>query len=333
MGFRASLRFWNDTQAQVRSWSEKLSNEARSYLQDFYSGESDFDRSKMHNYMETLHRLFTSSRAVLLLCMARVTFILCVAPWGSEIPNGYQSVQVKAFRGLVRACWGWHELVHRQWTVGVWIRSACREHFGHQQGSDDDASIHDNVYGYPDEPTDPEDQADFDDIVSHYRTGFDIQDSSKRQVWKYLSDNIPAWAIFDDCYIIGHWARTHDLLRIAMWRYRKIQGKPLRISVIHDEAEAQVSERVARSMAVQFWSSIIEEWRTCDAEDVDWKTLRNLEYLVRASKERGVESWWPRETHSHKEQKDHGELPIKTHCEAILCQEWVNRRVRYHWPP
>lgn len=118
-----------------------------------------------------------------------------------------------------------------------------------------------------------------------------------------------------------------------MWRYREIQGKPLRVSVSQDAAAAHVSESVARSMAIQLWSSVIEEWRTCEADDFDWKTMQSLGCLVRASKEGAVDSWWPREMHNHREQENHGELAIKAHCEAILCQEWVDRRVRYCWPP
>lgn len=122
--FRASWEFWSQTRHQVEEWSQGLDDKTRRYLLGLLSATAKFRPAGLQRYADFLIRLFTSSRATLLLCMARVTLLLSIAPWGEAAPEEYDNLRLKAFQALKEACWGWHMLMRPSWTIVFWVSSA-----------------------------------------------------------------------------------------------------------------------------------------------------------------------------------------------------------------
>lgn len=357
---RTSLAFWSQTRRQVKYWWRRLDEKIRVYLQDFSSTTVEFDQSKLEWHMQFLHSLFTSSRAVLLLCMARVTFLLYVAPWGETAPEDYSTLRLRAFWAMRAACEIWHLLVQEVWSVAYWVNSACialdrlrdagkswhllarkpwsvaywvksacialdRQEFSlvEDRGPDDGLS-----YDYPRDMIDADEQADSED--ADFRNSEFFPKKSKRGVWEFFKAQPAQWELFSDCYSMDYWYRAHSAMCCQMEWYKSINGgKPLHISVIQDEAAVEVSENDARSCAVQLWPYFIEAGKGFEGLWYREETIQSLDRMVRASKEGAIDAWWPEEMSIHKGQKQHVGFRIKAHSEAILCQDWVKRRVRY----
>lgn len=326
---RTSWAFWSQTRRQVDQWWQRLDDGIRGYLRDFSSTKVQFDHSKLEWHMQFLHSLFTSSRAVLLLCMARVTFLLHVAPWGETAPEDYATLRLRAFWALRDACKSWHLLVRKPWSVAYWVKSASIALDRQGLRFVDDSAPEDGLsYDFPEDMIDADEQADFED--AEFRNSEFFPQKSKRGVWEFFEEQTAQWELFNDCYSMDYWYRAQDGMRRKVQWYKSISGgKPLHISVVQDEAAAEVSENDARSCAIQLWPYFIEDWKTSCESFSDGETMQSLDCMVRASKEGAVDAWWPEEMSFHKGQKQHVGFNIKAHSEAILCQDWVNRRVRY----
>lgn len=316
---RTSWAFWSQSRRQVEQWWQGLDDEARDYIQAFLSGAVVFDQSRLECYTSFLHRLFTSSRAVLLLCMARVTFLLYVAPWGETAPEDYASLRLRAFRVLREASLSWSLLVRKTWSVAYWAKSAFKE-MRIQEFYDRRRSV------YPEDNIDADEQADSE--VTDFMNSERFSSEEKRDLLPFFGAQLAEWELFNDCYTMDYWIWIHDMMgRIVKW-YRSINGgKPLQIHVIQDEAEVEVSENDARSCAIQLWPFFFAQKYTFVVYDGD--TMRSLKHMVCASKEGAVDSWWPEGMYIHRDQKHHNGIRIKAHSEAILCQDWVNRRVSH----
>lgn len=279
--------------------------------------------------MQFLHILFTSSRAVLLLCMARVTFLLYVAPWGETAPEDYSTLRLRAFWAMRDACVSWHLLVQEVWSVAYWVKSACTTmDMQRRKFVDVRALGHRLRYDYPEDMVDVDEQPDPED--ADFRNSEVFPQKSKRGVWEFFRAQPAQWELFSDCCSIDYWFRAHDSMCHQMEWYRSINGgKSLHISVIQDEAAVEVSENDARSCAVQLWPYFIEAGKGFHGLWYNKKTIQTLDRMVRASKEGAIDAWWPEEMSIHKGQKQCVGFRIKAHSEAILCQDWVSRRVSY----
>lgn len=325
---RTSRTFWSQTRRQVEQWWQRLDDEIRVYLQDFSSATVEFDQSKVEWHMQFLHSLFTSSRAVLLLCMARVTFLLYVAPWGETAPEDYATLRLRAFWALRDACKSWHLLLRKPWSVAYWVKSACIALDRQKLFIDDRAPDNGLTYDYPKDMIDADDQADPED--ADFRNSEFFPQKSKHGVWEFFRAQPAQWELFSDCYSMDYWYRAHYAMRRKVQWYKSINGgKPLHISVIQDEAAVEVSENDARSCALQLWPYFIGAGETSYGLRYDGDTMQSLDRMVRASKEGAVDTWWPEEMSIHEGQKQHVGFKTKAHSEAILCQDWVNRRVRH----
>lgn len=333
MAFRASREFWSQTWRQVEQWSQQLDDETRGYLRDFLSGTVEFDSDsipRLQKYMGFLHGLLTSSRAALLLCMARVEFLLSVAPWGEIAPQDYYTLRLRSFQALSNICRAWNTLMRSSWTVAFWARTA-REALWRRGSLDQNAPDDGHRYNYPEDMIDASDQAHFAD--TQYRSGESSRKAHEDRLLDFILTASEDQELFDDCWSINHWARTHTQMAATINKFRSANGgKPVHISVVQDETAVQMSENDARSSAIQVWASLIDDWRRssimfpCASRAV----MRSWDCLIRAWEERSDDSWWLKETHNHREQQNH--TWGTAHCEAILCQDWVNRRVRYRCP-
>lgn len=326
---RTSWAFWSQTRRQVDEWWQQLDDEIRGYLRDFSSTKVEFDQTKLEWHMQFLHSLFTSSRAVLLLCMARVTFLLYVAPWGETAPEDYATLRLRAFWALRDACKSWHLLVRKPWSVAYWVKSASIALDRQGLRFVDDSAPEDGLsYDYPEDMIDADEQADSED--AEFRNSEFFPQKSKRGVWDFFKAQPAQWELFNDCYSMDYWYRAHDAMRRKVQWYKSINGgKPLHISVVQDEAAVEVPENDARSCAVQLWPYFIEAEEEPYPLYYDEETMRSLDRMVRASKEGAVGTWWPEQMSIYNGQKQHVGSRIKAHSEAILCQDWVNRRVRH----
>lgn len=323
---RASWEFWSQTRHQVEQWSQRLDNETRVYLRAFLSDKVEFDPSKSGEYMEFVHRLFTSSRATLLLCTARVQFLLSVAPWGETAPGDYDTLRLRAFQALSVVCSAWNMLMELPRTVALWVESAC-EALRRQESTHESAPDDGHRYDYPEDMIDADEQADF--VNTQYSNGEYFQSAAMRDAWDFIRIQPTARDLFDDCYSIDYWGRTHVLMGNTIETFKSIKGgKPFHISVVQDEAAARVSESDARSCTIQLWSSLISKWRNGSPFSYHRSTAQNLKCLVSGLRalDGADDSWWPKEMHKHGEQQHRSWG--RAHCEAILCQDWVNRRVR-----
>lgn len=329
MALRTSWEFWSETGSQVEQWSQQLDDETRGYLRAFLSGVVKFDPdrfSRVQRYMEFCHGLFTSSRAALLLCMARVEFLLNVAPWGEIAPQDYDTLRLRSFQALSNIGLAWNTLMRSSWTVAYWARSACEALWRHEdlyRSAPDDG----HQYSYPEDMINAGEQAHFED--TQYSSGESFRKAHENKPWDSILVCSVERELFDDCCSIDYWARTHAQMAETMSNFRSVTGgKPLHISVVQDEAAVQMSENDARSCAIQLWASLIDDWRKSDT--ISFYSRRAIREswncLIRAWEERADDSWWPKEMHNHREPQHHSWG--KTHCEAILCQDWVNRRVR-----
>lgn len=326
MALRTSWAFWSRTRCQVEQWWQRLDDGTRGYLRAFVSDPVEFEEPKLKWYMQFLNSLFTSSRAVLLLCMARVTFLLYVAPWGETAPGDYATLRLRAFHVLRDACWSWNMLVRNFWSVACWVKSAYRALVWqniHLDRAPDDG----RRYIYPEDMIDSDEQAaDSEDAEFTNSELFDPEE--KEDVWQFFKAQPTEWELFNDCYSMDSWTRAHVAMGHHVRGYRSaIGGKPLHISVIQDEATAEVSENDARSCAVQLWPYFFGRKKNVGFNYRE--TMRSLDRMVCASKQGPVDSWWPKEMSIHRKKEHHNGFRIKAHIEAILCQDWVNRRVRH----
>ncbi|KAG6363056.1 hypothetical protein INS49_008151 [Diaporthe citri] len=222
MALRTSWEFWSQTGRQVEQWSQQLDDETRGYLRAFLSGTVEFDSdtiSKLRTYMEFLHGLFTSSRAALLLCMARVEFLLNVAPWGDIAPQDYDTLRLRAFQALTNICLAWHTLMRSSWTVACWARSACdalQEHKCLHGSAPDDG----HRYNYPADMIDAGEQAHFAD--TQYSNVESFRKLREDEVRVFFLDCPAGRELFDDCYSIDYWVRTHAQMAKTMSNFRSV---------------------------------------------------------------------------------------------------------------
>lgn len=210
------------------------------------------------------------------------------------------------------------------WTVAYWARSAREALWRHEdlyRSAPDDGQ----QYSYPEEMVDAGEQAHFAD--TQYSSGESSRKAHEDKPWDSILECSVERELFDDCCSIDYWARTHAQMANTMSNFRSVTGgKPPHISIVQDEAAVQMSENDARSCAIQLWASLIDDWRKSDTVSFYGRRAMRESWncLIRAWEERADDSWWPKEMHNHGEQQHHSWG--KTHCEAILCQDWVNRR-------
>lgn len=324
---RTSREFWSQTLRQAEQWSQQLGAKNRGYLRDFLSSTVEFEDSRLVRYVEFLHRLFTSSRAALLLCMARVEFLLKVAPWGESAPQDYDTLRLRAFQALSNVCLAWHALMQSPWTVAYWARSAGRNLRGHEYFHDSTPNDDDHRYNFPEDMIDRSEQAHFAD--TQYTNGEYFQSAHMCEAWDFIRRYPTGKELFDDCYSIHYWVRTRAQMAQVMTDFRSVKGvKPFHISVVQDEAAAQMSENDARSCAIQLWASRLDDW--INRYWLPGLVTKSLNCLIDAWGKRADDSWWPKDMHNRGEQHYRWG---RAHCEAILCQDWVNRRVRYRRSP
>lgn len=258
--------------------------------------------------------------------MARVEFLLNVAPWGEIAPQVYDTLRLRSFQALSNICLAWNTLMRSSWTVAYWARSAREALWRHEdlyRSAPDDGQ----QYSYPEEMVDAGEQAHFAD--TQYSSGESSRKAHEDKPWDSILECSVERELFDDCCSIDYWARTHAQMANTMSNFRSVTGgKPPHISIVQDEAAVQMSENDARSCAIQLWASLIDDWRKSDTVSFYGRRAMRESWncLIRAWEERADDSWWPKEMHNHGEQQHHSWG--KTHCEAILCQDWVNRRVR-----
>lgn len=252
---------------QVQMWWDSLGHEEQ---EDFRSSmqKGRADASKFTTYMRFLHLLFTSSRAVLLLCIERLSAVLEVAPWADKVTmKTYNVLRKVSLNALREACTAWRMLIRQKKSVGYWAKLASTLAGGQ------DANI-----------------------------------------------------ILDDCFRIDHWLRTQWQMAQSMEELKVIlRGKPLKIAVIHNESDGDVREGQARKYAVLVLKSLVDEFDASgNPFSANARTMKNLSELVDMAEECANPTWWP-----EGEQTD-STLPIRAHCEAILCAHWVSRQVCYY---
>ncbi|KAJ0114206.1 hypothetical protein J7T55_008042 [Diaporthe amygdali] len=110
---------------QVQAWWDDLGYRQQEDFKFFLMQKGKADASKSTTYVRFLHLLFTSSRAVLLLCIERLSAVLDVAPWADKITiKPYDQLRLRSLDALREACMVWDELMRQKTTVGHWAKLA-----------------------------------------------------------------------------------------------------------------------------------------------------------------------------------------------------------------
>ncbi|KAK2604043.1 hypothetical protein N8I77_007003 [Diaporthe amygdali] len=258
------LAVWRRLKDQVQAWWDDLGYKEQEDFKSFLVQKGSADASKSTIYLRFLHLLFTSSRAVLLLCIERLSAVLVVAPWPDKITmKSYGDIRLRSLEALREACTAWYWLMRRKTTLGHWAKLAST-----------------------------------------------------------LAGGQDATIILDDCSRIEHWFRKQWQTVLSMEEIKVIlRGKPLKVAVIHNESDGDVREGQARKYAVLVLKSLVDEFDASgNPFSANARTMKNLSELVEMAEECANPTWWPQG-----EQTD-PTLPIRAHCEAILCAHWVSRQ-------
>ncbi|POS71795.1 hypothetical protein DHEL01_v209809 [Diaporthe helianthi] len=204
--FKISWEFWSQSRHQVEEWSQRLDDKTHDCLRAVLSATANVHPVGLQRYADFLIKLFTSSRAALLLCMARVTLLLSIAPWGETAPGDFDSLRLEAFQALKEACWAWHMLMRPSWTIAFWVKSACTA-LDRQRQSGCWLDGSGRTYDFP------EDMIDVGKTPPIYNNYDYFQWTRKSKVRRFLRDKPDQQAMFVDCYFIDHWTWSHVMNR------------------------------------------------------------------------------------------------------------------------
>lgn len=309
---------WQDCRKRIQKWWDDLDGGKQKGLGAFVRRRRNADALEATTYVRFVHLLITTSRTVLLLCVARLSAILAVAPWSDHFNEEYHSsLRLRSLDAVREACGIWHLLMEHRDTVGRWAilagPLAAENDTAIDTPGDREPRIQESMDIPEDGNTGPNDifgegSGPLDD---DYYTRPSI-----RGVRSSLRLTPEAKVIFDDCFSIDRWQRTQYHTIGSIERLRKRQnGKPLALVVVRNNPGMGMTGGQAQMYAVKVLKSLVQEF-----PDSKEATI-SLKKLVDRVKENEIPAWWP----SGPREKVPGlDVQIDAHCEATLCAHWVS---------
>lgn len=311
---------WQDCRKRVQKWWDDLDGGKQKRLRAFVRGRRNADALEATTYVRFVHLLITTSRTVLLLCLARLSAILAVAPWSDHFNEEYySSLRLRSLDAVREACGVWHLLMEHRDTVGRWAILAGPLAAQNDTTIDAPGDLELRIQGSMDIPEDgnigPNDI--FGEGSGPLHDDYYTRPSI-RGVRKSLRLTPEAKVIFDDCFSIDRWQRTQYHTIGSIERLKKRQnGKPLALVVVRDNSGMVMTEGRAQMYAVKVLKALVQEFP--DPKEA----TTSLKKLVDRVKENETPAWWPSGP------REDGTVPgldvqINAHCEAILCAHWVS---------
>lgn len=310
---------WQDCRERVQKWWDDLDGGKQKGLRAFVRGRRNADALEATTYVRFVHLLITTSRTVLLLCVARLSAILAVAPWSDHFNEKYySSLRLRSLDAVREACGIWHLLMEQRDTVGRWAILAGPLAAENDTAIDAPGDLEVRIQESMDIPQDG--NTGPNDILGEGSGPLDdyYTRPSIRGVRNSLRLTPEAKVIFDDCFSIDRWQRIQHHTTGSIERLRKRQnGKPLRLVVVRDKPGKVMTKGQAQIYAVKVLKSLVQEFT--DRKEASM----SLKKLVDRVKENEIPAWWPSGP------GEDGTVPgldvqIDAHCEATLCAHWVS---------